>query len=121
MIVIKFPNIVKPTPVVSYVAPTPSPMSYGISNQSIINEVQRRDKIIKELVKEFPYKVGDYIIPQKEEDQKKWGKCTVLAICSEYIHLSKDDKWPKNDNPLIVTVSAETGEIFFATTNYFKK
>jgi len=81
----------------------------------------RRDRVIKDLVKTFKHAVGAKVEPHNADDFKKWGLCTIMGICSEYIHLEKDFKWPKNDNPMIITASSDTGEIFYATTNYFKE
>jgi hypothetical protein len=91
-----------------------------IGNQTLYNEIKRRDAVIKDLIKDFKYVVGARVEPKDEEDLKKWGVCNILSICSEYIYLEKDFKWPKNDNPMIVTASSDNGEIFYATTNYFK-
>jgi hypothetical protein len=91
-----------------------------IGNQTLYNEIKRRDAVIKDLIKDFKYVVGATIEPKDEENLKKYGVCQILGICSEYIHLEKDFKWPKNDNPMIITASSDNGEIFYATTNYFK-
>ena len=83
-------------------------------------EAQRRQQIITALVKNFNYKEGQEAWPATEAHVSKWGKCTIIGICSQYIHLEKDIKWPANDNPMIVTASSHDGEIFNATTNFFK-
>lgn len=104
-----------------YQTPAPFVNNYAPSvNTAIFLEAQRRDKLMKDLVRSFNHVVGDTVVPKNEADAKTWGKCTIMGICSEYIHLEKDFKWPKNDNPMIITCSSETGEIFYATTNYFK-
>lgn len=106
-------------PAVQYTNP-PYNHTYA-NNVAMYNEIMRRDKIVKELFNKFQYKAGDEIVPKNEDAQKKWGKCKVMGVVSEYVHLEKDYKWPKNDNPMIVTVAAESGEMFYATTNYFKE
>jgi len=107
------------TPAV-YQQPVINSVVANTAAQNLFNEIKRREQVITELVKQFKYNAGDTIIPADEEDFKKYGTCTVMAICDQYIHLGKDFKWPKNDNPMIVTASSEAGELFFATTNYFK-
>lgn len=99
--------------------PTPGYNHNQANNFVVYQEVLRRDKIIKDLVKEFKHKPGDELVPKHQDDVDKWGKCTMISIVNDYIHMEKDHKWPKNDNPLILTVSAESGELFYATTNYF--
>ncbi len=120
MIVLTVSERIKPTPVVPFVQNTNQhlPQTHAAT---VYQEVMRRDKLIKELVNAFKHKVGDEIEPAKQEDFDKYGKCTIMGICAAYIHLEKDFKWPKNDNPMIVTASSENGEIFYATTNYFKQ
>lgn len=121
MIVLHITERVKPTvityPATNWKAPTPQQPA---ANAELFKEIQRRDKVIKDLVRDFKHVVGSKVTPAREEDEKEWGVCQVIAICTEYIHLEKDHKWPKNDNPMIVTCFTEHGEIFNATTNYFK-
>jgi len=99
------------TPVVTTVVDNPS--------TGIFAEAVRREKIVKELAEGFKFKQGDKVLPKDPAAFAQWGECTVMAVCSDYIHLGKDHVWPKNDNPMIVTASSSVGEIFFATTNYF--
>lgn len=122
MIVIKITERIKPLPL------PPPTITYPPFNNSytptvngkIYADIQRKNKIIQDLVKEFKYKVGDRVEPREERDKEKWGECTIISVVSQYIHLEKDFKWPANDNPMIVTACTDTGEIFYATTNYFK-
>jgi hypothetical protein len=120
MIVLNISDRVKPPPPFTPVVYTGNQHVPAVSTGTVYQEVLRRDKVIKDLVKEFKHVVGDEIEPKHEDDLKKYGVCKVLGICSEYIHLEKDFKWPKNDNPMIITASSDNGEIFYATTNYFK-
>ena len=122
MIVLTITNRKKPT-VFTPALPAPvvnnTAMPY-VTNLAIYNEAKRRNAIIKELVKTFNYKVGDVVDCSNPQDQTKWGSCTILNVLDDYQHMEKDHKWPGNDNPMIVTASSAAGEIFFATTNYFK-
>ena len=120
MIIYKITDRVKPAPLPApWVAPVSHlPQAHGAE---IYKEIRRKDDIIKKLVKDFKHKVGDKVEPASEEAKAKWGTCEVIGICTDYIYLEKDFKWPKNDNPMIVTAASETGEIFWATTNYFKE
>lgn len=105
-----------PAPVV--IPNTPQPY---VSNMAIYNEAKRRNAIIKDLVKNFKHKKGDKLICSNVDDVARWGECTLISIVDDYQHMEKDHKWPPNDNPMIITAAAENGEIFFATTNYFKE
>ena len=91
-----------------------------VTNLAIYNEAKRRNSIIKDLVKEFKHKKGDKLECVNDQDITRWGECTLISIVDDYQHMEKDHKWPANDNPMIVTASSAEGEIFFATTNYFK-
>jgi hypothetical protein len=118
MIVLTISDRIKPTPPVVY---TGNHHVQPALNTTVYQEVLRRDKVIKDLVKGFKHVVGAKVAPKNDADFDKWGMCQIIGICSEYIHLEKDFKWPKNDNPMIITASSENGEIFYATTNYFKE
>ena len=122
MIVLRITERVKPIPVPAPWVPPVSHLPHSGSSfaNELYKEIKRKDDIIKALVKDFKHKVGDTVEPAKEEALAEWGKCKIMNICSEYIHLGKDFEWPKNDNPMIITASSEAGEIFYATTNYFK-
>lgn len=111
-------NLPTYTPAV-YQHPPPIVSSSAIS-PTIFSEIMRREKIITGLVETFPHKVGDLVEPVNPQDVEKYGKCTIHSICDQYIHLEKDHKWPKNDNPMLVTASCQHGTLFYATTNYFK-
>lgn len=113
----KKPAVWPPAPPAPVVNPANLPY---VTNLAIYNEAKRRNNIIKELVKSFIYKKGDVVECANPRDTEKWGQCTILNVLDDYQHMEKDHKWPANDNPMIVTAAAENGEIFFATTNYFK-
>ena len=119
MIVIKISDRIKPVPI-TYTAPPFQNPPLVCANKKLWEEIQRKDKIVRELAKEFKYKPGDQIYPKNEADQKSYGTCTVMSVVDQYIYLEKDFKWPANDNPMIVTAASETGEMFYATTNFFK-
>ncbi len=121
MIVIKItdrikPVVIPPFPITTYPAATP----VASTTSKIYEEIERKDKIIKDLVKQFKYKKGDTVLPRAVKDREKWGHCTIMHVVDRYIYLEKDFKWPVNDNPMIVTAVTEAGEIFTATTNYFE-
>jgi len=116
MITTTITNRKQPT-VISY----PAVYTPPVHNLTLYNEVKQRDLIIVDLFKKFKYKPGDSVEPASEDELKKYGVCTILSVVDKYIMLEKDFKWPKNDNPMIVTASSDNGEIFYATTNYFKE
>lgn len=120
MIVLTISDRIKPVPFTPVVYNSPH-LPATTPNNEVYQEVLRKDKIIKELVAAFKHPVGAEVEPKSAEHFLKWGKCKILGICSEYIHLEKDFKWPKGDNPMIVTACSEAGEIFYATTNFFKE
>jgi len=112
----------KPTPVFVkplYTPPTPNPG--GVVVTTMFSEARRRDDIVKNLFKECPYKVGDKVKARLQENKTAIGVGVVKNICKRYTDLGRDYTWPETDNPMIVTVISEEGEIFFSTTNYLEK
>jgi hypothetical protein len=104
--------------------PKTTPVVYN--NQQASNggsswsEVLRRDKIIKELANSCGFILGQMVIPVHIDDDKKYGNCVVIGIARTYTEYGKDVNWPKNDNPMILTLTTENGETIFATTNFVK-
>lgn len=83
-------------------------------------EVLRRDKIIKELAKACGFTVGQVVVPVHIDDDKQYGDCIVIGVAHTYTQYGKDVNWPKNDNPMILTLTTQIGETIFATTNFVK-
>ena len=83
-------------------------------------EVMRRDKLIKELAKKCGFFIGQIVVPASDQDDPLYGDCTVMGIAKTYTEYGKDVEWPKNDNPMILTLNTEHGEVIFATTNFVK-
>ena len=84
------------------------------------SEYIRREDIVKELYNSAPYKTGDTAYPNKPKDFKLYGACRIMGICSAYMHMDKDEEWPKTDNPLLVTFSplSDPQKVMFCTVNY---
>ncbi len=93
------------------------------SNQTIAAEAARRDSIVRKLAFDCPYKPGDTVVPVSSDGFNLLGShVMVTKICSSYAHMGKDEKWPANDNPMIVHVwSKDKNSEFFCTTDYLKK
>lgn len=83
-------------------------------------EVMRRDKLIKKLALDSNLSVGQVVLPIHADDETKYGECVLIGIAKTYTEYGKDMDWPKNDNPMILTLTTSTGETIFATTNYVK-
>ena len=87
-------------------------------NLSIYNEAKRRSAIVQKLAEECTYKEGDLVSTIKPSD----SDARVLRICREYIHMGKDEEWPKSDNPFLVTAQyVNSNTIFNCTINYLQK
>jgi hypothetical protein len=80
-------------------------------NKLIPNEIeiesQRRDAIVKGLALKFltTFKIGQTVM---FIGQPSVGKIIVTHICKRYSDLGKNSTWPKNDNPMIVSLFHET-------------
>jgi hypothetical protein len=87
------------------------------------SEYIRREDIVKELFKTCPYGAGDIVYPTNEKDYKKYGAVKVLGICASYMMIDKDEVWPKNDNPMIITFQPVSNpkNTMFCTVNFLSK
>lgn len=94
---------------------------YTADNNALFNEATRRDGIVKKLYQECPFFVGDSVRPKDPDRFTKYGVGKITHICTKYTDLGKDYEWPQTDNPLIVTVMSNDGEMYFCTTNYLCK
>ena len=103
-------------------APSTAPPAYGAQNTSaIFLEAKRRDTIIKGLVKNLPYSVGDICQPTTDKGKQEYGKCKILHIATTYAALGKDYEW-KGDNPMIVHAKGvDKNIVFFCTTDFLEK
>ena len=71
---------------------------------SLFKEAQRRDKIIKALVKGINYVEGEIVTPYNQEGRDKWGEQLIVEkICDSYALYGKNEDWPKNDTPFLIT------------------
>jgi hypothetical protein len=111
---IQFPSWRVPAVPVAHTPP-------GAKVVSMFTEAQRRDSIIKEHVKKFPFKEGDIVQPVEPTEFEKYGKLMISKIADSYGKLGKNEEWPSNDNPFIISVYVEkTNSYLFCTTNYLK-
>jgi hypothetical protein len=85
-------------------------------------EINRRNKIISDLVVEFlkNFSIGDKVIIKGEP---KYGKNLVVTdIVKHYHDFGKTEKWPKSDHPLIVSLLNQDDNSFIhCTTNAIEK
>lgn len=88
-----------------------------------VQEFVRRDSLIKQLATEFPIQTGDTAFPTIKKDYEQYGPCMVFGICRSYKDFGFKSKWPKNDNPMIVTFAPVKlkGQHIWCTTNYLTK
>ncbi len=119
--------------------PAPAPVSYthsyhnnnnvytvgetsDVANENYWKKATERDAIIKQLVKEAEFKVGDVCVPKSTAEYNKYGELTVQAICDSYSKFGVYEEWPDNDNPLLVScISSKTQGVVWTTVNYLKK
>lgn len=89
-------------------------------SSEIFAEALRRDKIIRAMVKDIKYKVGDVCTPHDKKLYDEYGKdIEVTGICDTYVKYGRDEKWPKNDTPMIVHArSIKTGTNFICTPEW---
>ena len=89
------------------------------NNPAFIFEKLRRDKIIKDMYSKCKWKPGDFVMPHSEPERHRFGrKCRVSAVARNLIEFGEND-WPKNDQPMIVSVHIEdTNKNFFCTPEY---
>lgn len=86
-----------------------------------VEEWLRRDAIVKAHFKECPYNTSDKVWPTTNDKIDQYGEVQIDTICYTYAQMDKD-KWPSNDNPLIVTArSLKNNYSFFCTTNFLTK
>lgn len=107
------------TPTSNVVELTPTTIE---KNKKLFDEACRRDKIIKDLFAACPYKEKDRVMFIKQADETKYGKeVYVIKIISSYAQWPKNEPWPDNDNPMIVTIFVQDkAETLFCTTNLVK-
>lgn len=86
----------------------------------IMAESARREELVKKLYRECPYRPGDTVIPKYISDRKKYGeKIIVMSIVDSYAKFGKDETWPSNDTPYLVTAkSYDKDTIFLCTTDF---
>lgn len=91
-------------------------------NKKLFDEACRRDKIIKDLFASCTYKEKDRVMFINPKDDLKYGKDPyVTKIISSYAQWPKNEPWPDNDNPMIVTLFVQDkAETLFCTTNLVK-
>lgn len=98
---------------------------YTQSKQLSHQEYLVRDRLIKKLYAECPYKFGDIVRANNDKDFKKEGLYKITGVCSTwyaYKGSAKNDvdvEW--SENPKLVTAMClKTNAVVEATTNYFR-
>lgn len=100
----------------SYVAPVYQ--SSGIT-KNLFGEAMRRDRVIKKLLDEAGYKVGDIVECSIVSAREKYGDIKVEKMLDSYIKMGKDEKWPESDCPFLVTCFSEKENIRFTCTVHY--
>ena len=86
-------------------------------------EYVRRDMLVKQLALECPYNAGDTAYPSEKKEYEEYGAVFIVGIAQSYKDFEPDHKWPKNDNPMIVTFAPlkNRGTHIFCTTNFLQR
>lgn len=81
------------------------------------------NKIITQLLNECPLRVGDTAFPKNAADYEKYGAVYVSGIAKSVKDLGPTYVWPKNNNPMLLTVKPrkEGQNSLFCTTNWLTK
>lgn len=105
------------------VLPPSPPATVDNVVKTISDEAKRRDDIVRKLYNAFPLKPGDTATASNSTISAKIGdKLIIMAVAKGYSDLGKDDKWPEDDNPLMVHVKSYDKDCdFFVTTNAVKR
>lgn len=108
-------------------APNPTAMATKAANEDtkspqaeVFMEACRRDRIIRALTKDLPYKEGDRVYIKREKDREKYGEEIYISkIVRTYGGFGKGEEWPKSDVPMVVHCYSKDKDIqFFCTPNY---
>lgn len=118
----KRPVPVYQPPAHNYGTPWYSPKEIALATARKITpaEYVRRDNIIKELYGKCTFDTGDIMFPDDPKGYAEYGPVLIIGVCQSYSDFAPGDKWPKNDNPMIVTfcpVSNKSQHVF-CTVNY---
>jgi len=94
----------------------PATTSPTVTNIELYNEARRRENIIKGLLADFKLVEGQIV-----QAAISGQEFIINKICRTYAHMGANVDWPKNDNPMIVTItSTKDQSVCFCTTNYLK-
>jgi len=88
------------------------------------DEYLRRSEIVKQQVRECPFRTNDIIYPPTKEEMHKYGKCLVVGRILSYGEIDHDT-WPSSDLPFILTIQSldkdKPQELIVTTGNWPKK
>lgn len=106
----------------------PPKLIHSVSKESSVvgghidTEIQRRDGIITKLAQEFlkVFSIGDKVVIK---GRPQFGKeLTISNVVKGYHQFGKEEKWPKTDYPLIVSLyNSDDNTIVTCTTNSLEK
>jgi hypothetical protein len=87
---------------------------------SLFKRTEERNAIIKSLLKDLPYSVGDLVKPYSEAEQCTWGDDVVVeTIASDTAQLGRDYEWPDNDSPMLIGAYSKKKDVrFFCTPSF---
>ncbi len=106
-------------------APWYSSMDYQQAHSRKIDvaEFIRRDNLVRKMFIECPYRPGDTGFPINKKDYEKYGVFIVTGILVSYRDTAYDHEWPKNDNPMVVTIKSlkEPTHVMFCTPSWLAK
>lgn len=83
-------------------------------------EFVRRDNIVRDLYFKTKLEAGDTAYPVHPKAYQESGACYVVGVCKSLHDFSPDSKWPKNDNPMIVSFHSmeDPSNTFVCTYDY---
>lgn len=83
-------------------------------------EFVRRDNIVRDLYAKTKLEAGDTAYPIHAKAYEESGACIIVGVCKSLHDFSADSKWPKNDNPMIVSFHSvgEPEKHFVCTYDY---
>lgn len=86
-----------------------------------VEEFERRSKIVREAYTKTKLKVKGMYLPEDEKYVKEFGVCTITEIIRSMWEWPVGKKWPKDDDPTIVSFTALgfPGKTYFASVDWF--
>jgi hypothetical protein len=86
----------------------------------MFEEAVRRDRVIKKLVAEMPYCLGEWVQPADRQAVDTYGdEILIEGVCDTYGKMGRKEKWPEHDNPMIISAYSKKNDLHFHCTVNF--